>query len=167
MARVKTTKKATAKRSTPRTATKPKPRPKPATTEAKANAAAKPMAKRADFGKPVDGFFAKQPPALRAVLAALRAIVEEEVPGAEAAIKWGMPWYTLDGEMVVGFGAHKAHVNLILSGPPGSFADPEGRLSGEGKTGKHLKLTSVDELPREAVRDWVRAAAANARAKQG
>jgi hypothetical protein len=45
-------------------------------------------------------------------------------------------------------------VNLILSGPPGTFEDPERRLTGEGKPGRHLKLTSLDELPRDAVRGW-------------
>jgi hypothetical protein len=46
-----------------------------------------------------------------------------------------MPFYTLDGGMMCAIGAHKAHVNLILSGPPGAFDDPEGRLTGDGKTG--------------------------------
>jgi hypothetical protein len=49
------------------------------------------------------------------------------------------------------------------SGSPGAFADPGGRLAGEGKTGRHLKLTSLEELPREAVRGWLRAAASLAR----
>jgi hypothetical protein len=35
-----------------------------------------------------------------------------------------------------------------------------------GKTGRHLKLTSLDELPRAAVRGWLRTAAELARAKQ-
>src|SRR5689334_15518260 len=37
-------------------------------------------ARRADFGAPIDGFFAKQPPALREILLALRKIVEEVAP---------------------------------------------------------------------------------------
>jgi hypothetical protein len=122
-------------------------------------------APRADFGAPIDGFFARQPPHLRPILEELRKLVEGEVPGAQSAIKWGMPFYTLDGTMMCALGAHKSHVNLILSGPPGAFADPEGRLSGEGKTGRHLKLTSLDELPREAVRGWLRTAAGLARRK--
>jgi hypothetical protein len=56
-------------------------------------------------------------------------------------------------------------VNLILAGPPGTLADPEGRLEGGGKTGKHLKLRTLADLPRAAVRGWLRAAAATARAK--
>jgi hypothetical protein len=120
---------------------------------------------RADLGAPVEGFFARQPAALREVLEALRAEVERAAPNAVGAIKWGMPFYTLDGEMMCALAAHKSHVNLILAGPPGTYADPEGRLEGGGKTGKHLKLRALAELPRAAVRAWIETAAATARAK--
>ena len=120
---------------------------------------------RADLGAPIDGFFARQPPELRAILEALRAEVARAAPKAEAAIKWGMPFFTLDGEMMCALGAHKSHVNLILAGPPGTYGDPEGRLEGEGKTGKHLKLRTLASLPRAAVRGWLRTAAATARSR--
>ena len=115
---------------------------------------------RADLGAPVDGFFLKQPPALRAILDQLRQLVEQEVPRAESAIKWGNPFYSLDGTTICALSAHKSHVNLILAGPPRSFDDPNGRLTGEGKTGRHLKLTHVDQVPHDEVRAWLRAAAA-------
>ncbi len=131
--------------------------------------AAKPPAekwgRRADLGAPVDGFFARQPPALREILEALRAEIARAAPSAVAAIKWGMPMYTLDGVMMCALGAHKAHVNLILAGPPGTFADPDGLLTGDGKTGKHLKLRALGDVPRAAVRAWLKTAAATARAK--
>ena len=120
---------------------------------------------RADFGAPVEGFFAKQPPELRAVLDDLKKLVEQIAPDATASIKWGMPFYTIDGAMMCAFGGHKSHVNLILAGPPGAFADPEGRLSGEGKTGRHLKLTTLADLPRAAARRWIQTAAELARKK--
>jgi len=121
--------------------------------------------KRADLGQPIDSFFAKQSPQLRAVLVELRKIIEAVVPDAESSIKWGNPFFTLNGKMMVALSSHKAHVNLILAGPPNAFADPHGRLTGEGKTGRHLKLTSLAELPRDEVRGWVKTAAKIARAK--
>ena len=120
---------------------------------------------RADLGAPIDGFFKKQPPPLRAVLVELRKIVESTVPDAESSIKWGNPFFTLNGKMMVALSAHKSHVNLILAGPPNAFADPHHRLTGEGKTGRHLKLSSLVELPRNEVRGWVKTAAKIARAK--
>ena len=62
-------------------------------------AAARPKA-RADFGAPIGGFLAKQPPHLRAILDALRALVEEAAPDAESSLKWGMPFYSIGGKMM-------------------------------------------------------------------
>jgi hypothetical protein len=122
---------------------------------------------RADLGAPVAGFFAKQPPALRPILDELRAMVSKAAPDARSEIKWGMPFFMIGKEIVCALAGFKAHVNLILPGPPGTFADPVGRLEGDGKTGKHLKLRALDDLPRAAVRDWLRVAADRARGAAG
>ncbi len=124
-------------------------------------------AKRADLGAPVAGFFAKQPPALRPILDELRAMVGEAAPDATSQIKWGMPFYMIGKEIVCAVAGFKAHVNLILPGPPGTFVDPDGRLEGDGKTGKHLKLRALDELPRAALRGWLRVATERARGAGG
>jgi hypothetical protein len=129
--------------------------------------APKMYAKRADLGAPIDGFFAKQPPALRPILEELRAMVGETAPEATSQIKWGMPFYSIGDEMMCALAGFKAHVNLILPGPPGTYPDPDARLEGDGKTGKHLKLRALDDLPRAAVRDWLRVAADRARGAAG
>jgi len=120
---------------------------------------------RADLGAPVDEFFGKQPAPMRAILDELRKLVEQTAPEATASLKWGMPFYTVGGATMCALAGHKAHVNLILAGPPGTYADPQGLLEGDGKTGKHLKLRSLDDLPRAAVRGWLRTAAQRARAQ--
>jgi hypothetical protein len=95
----------------------------------------------------------------------LRKLVEGAAPDATASIKWGMPFYSVGSQMMCALAGHRSHVNVILAGPPGTFADPGGLLEGEGKTGRHLELRTLDELPREAVRGWLRKAAEVARAK--
>ncbi len=142
---------------------KSRPTAKP---KAKAKPAAAPMkfGPRKDLGAPVDGFFARQPPHIRPIVDQLRALISEAAPEAESSIKWGMPFYEIAGNTVCAIGAFKQHVNLILPGPPGTYADPDGRLEGDGKTGKHLKLRSADELAPAAVRGWLETAAARARA---
>lgn len=114
---------------------------------------------RADLGAPVDSWFSKQPAALRPIGDALRALIDQTIPKATSSVKWGNAFYELDGGIVCAISAHKAHVNLILSGPPDIFADPKGRLTGEGKTGRHLKLTALDQLPKADVVKWLKAAA--------
>ena len=191
MPRVKTAKKAPKRSPAPsRAAKKPKAAAskkarttaKPANTKRAAakRAAAKPtaakptaakrvtpkrMGPRADFGAPVDSFFARQPPELRAILDTLRKLVSEAAPQATSSLKWGMPFYALEGNMLCAIGGHKSHVNLILPGPPGTYADPEGLLEGGGTTGKHLKLRSLADLPKSTVKAWLKTA--TARAKRG
>jgi hypothetical protein len=146
-----------------------KPKKKPAAANKKLAAAkkkpapAKKIGARPDLGKPVDGFFAKQPPHLRAILDELRKLVDEAAPEATSSLKWGMPFYSMGDQTLCALAGFKAHVNLILPGPPGTYADPVGMLEGDGKTGRHLKLRSLDELPRTAVRGWLRKAAELAR----
>lgn len=123
------------------------------------------VTRRADFGAPIDGFFTQQPAHLRAILEELRVLVEHAAPDAESSIKWGMPFYSVNGAMMCALGAHAAHVNLIMSGPPDAFDDPDGRLSGESKLGRHLKLTDVHDIHHDTVRAWLRTAAELARAK--
>ncbi len=119
-------------------------------------------APRADFGAPIDDFLVKQPPELRVILDALRALIDEAAPHAHASLKWGQPFYALNGAMMCALGAHQAHVNLILVGAPDAFVDPEGRLSGSGSGSRHLKLTSMDDFPRERIRQWLAVSAAYA-----
>src|SRR5262245_40134371 len=111
---------------------------------------------RKDLGAPVDAFFAKQPAHLRPIVEDLRKLIDGAAPGITSAIKWGMPFYSIGGNVVCAIGAHKSHVNLILPGPPGTYADPDGLLEGEGKTGRHLKLKSPSDLPKAAVRGWLK-----------
>ncbi len=124
---------------------------------------AKTPATRADFGEPIDGFFEKQPLHLRVILEELRRMVREVAPDSEASLKWGMPWFTVNGNMMCSLGGHKAHVNLVLVGPADAFSDPGGRLSGSGPNGRHLRLETIDDLPRSAVRGWLKTAARLAR----
>lgn len=119
--------------------------------------------RRADLGAPIEGFFARQAPHLRAILDELRRLVNQAAPEAASSIKWGMPFFTVGGNTLCALAAFKSHVNLILPGPPGTYADPEGRLEGGGKTGKHLKLRTLADLPETSVGGWLRTAADRAR----
>jgi len=140
-------------------------KPTTKTSAAKPAKAARPgPGPRADLGAPIDSFFTKRTGPLRQILDQLRALIDAELPEAASSIKWGMPFYTLAGKPVCALAAFKAHVNLILAGPDGTFADPDGLLEGDGKTGRHLKLRTPEQIPRSAVRGWLRTAATLARA---
>jgi hypothetical protein len=122
-----------------------------------------PVARRDDYDAPILGYVQKQPPALRAVLETMQKLVVEAAPEARAALKWGHPAFTIEGSIMCALQAHKGHVNVVLSGPAGTYADTDGLLEGKGSTGCHLKARSVDDLPREKMRAWLRVAANRAR----
>jgi hypothetical protein len=126
----------------------------------KAPVATKAMGKRADLGAPADGYFAAQPADKRALLEQLRALVKKAAPRAHESIKWGMPFYELDGSLcsLAGF---KNHVSLHLFAPPEVLADPEGRLEGSGKTMRQLKVRSAADIDAASIQRWVKAAAAH------
>jgi len=165
---VKQAKKTIRKTAAPKRAPAVKAKPTPA--RAQRAAVQKPAktskpARRADFGAPIDSFFGKQSAQTRPILEALRELVEAVAPDASSSLKWGMPVYTIDGAILCGLAGHKAHVNLVLSGPERIFEDPEGLLAGASKDGRHLKLTTLADLPRTRVRAWLKAAAEHARSK--
>jgi hypothetical protein len=132
-------------------------------TPAKA-APAKTWGSRSDLGAPIDGFFERQPAHLRAVLEELRKLVEAAAPDAAASLKWGMPFYCIDGRMTCALAGFQSHVSLVLAGPPAIFDDPEGRLEGDGRGSRHLKMRTIGELRRGEARKWIRAAVKHARA---
>ena len=130
-----------------------------ATPKKKTTSPAKKPGPRADLGANIDGFFEKHAGAQRETLDALRALIEAAIPTAEASLKWGMPMWTIDGEIVCGLRAAKKHVGLILSGPTERFVDPDGLLEGEGKTGRQFKVTDAAGIPKKQVTAWLKAAA--------
>ena len=121
---------------------------------------------RSDFGAPIDRFLGKQPSHLREILEELRRLIETAAPDAQSSLKWGMPCFTVAGRMLCMLGGHTEHVNLVLVGPEGTFVDPQGRLAGHGRGGRHLQLRSLAELPRASVRKWLRAAVQYARSQE-
>src|SRR5690349_9621131 len=117
------------------------------------------MSKRADFGKPVDGFIKKRPPEQQKILTELKKLIMSAAPDCDAQLKWGMPHYTIAGKYYAATSAHKAHVNLIMFGSPKSFDDPDGLLEGDGKMGRHLKIETAKDLPKAKIKKWLAAAA--------
>ncbi|HKY52432.1 MAG TPA: DUF1801 domain-containing protein [Candidatus Limnocylindria bacterium] len=115
---------------------------------------------RKDLGAPVDKYFADQPPDKRALLDKLRALVDRELPQAEATIKWGVPIYQVNGRNVCSIAAFKEHVGINFFAPPDKLADPDRRLEGGGKSMRMLKVRSAKDIDSAGIRRWLKAAVA-------
>lgn len=117
-------------------------------------------AKRRDLGAPVDAYFAQHPPEKRALLEKLRALVAKGVPGADASIKWGVPFYQKDGKNVCSLAAFKEHVGINFFASPAVLVDPGKKLEGEGKGMRMLKVRRPEDIDSASILRWLKATVA-------
>jgi len=61
--------------------------------------------------KTIDEYIAAFPPDVQEILEKVRATIREAAPEAEEAIKYGIPTFTLKGNLVH-FGAYKKHIGF-------------------------------------------------------
>lgn len=146
-------------------AAKPRKPSKPAARKTATRKPAKPAdkkyGKRADLGASIDGYLAGLDGEPRAICAGLVTLIRKAAPAATSELKWGMPVFTIGGEMLCYFRAQKTYVRFGLA-PGATLDDPDGVLYGSGD-GKHLKLASKKDLDpkrQKQVTGWVRAVAA-------
>ncbi len=85
----------------------------------------------------VDDYIAKAQPFAQPILRHVRELVHEALPNAEEALKWGVPYFVVDGKNAVGMAAFKKHASVMVCS----------EKSAGGGMGNFGKLTSVDELP--------------------
>ncbi len=62
----------------------------------------------------MDGYIAGFPPDVRAILERIRATIAQAAPEAEEAIKYRLPTFVLDGNLVH-FGAFKRHIGFYAT----------------------------------------------------
>lgn len=92
----------------------------------------------------IDNFAVASPPAVRELILAIREFILDQVPDADEALKWSQPWYDRNGPVAY-IGAFSAHANLGF--PRG--AELAGRfpmLEGSGKSMRHVKICTVEDL---------------------
>jgi hypothetical protein len=87
---------------------------------------------------------------------ALREIVRAAAPKATEAYKWAQPVYEENGP-VVWIKAHKQHVNIgFWRGA--EMTDPKGLLEGDGDRMRHIKLTSLADVKKSVIAEFVKLA---------
>jgi len=89
----------------------------------------------------------------------LHAIVIEAIPNATTTIKWGVPFYQVNGKNVCALASFKEHVGINFFAPPAALADPGKKLEGSGKSNRMLKVRNTADLDKAAIRRWLKAAA--------
>jgi hypothetical protein len=107
--------------------------------------------------KTVDEYAASFPGWQAEAIGAIRQIIREAAPKATESIKWAQPVWEENGPMVW-LKAYKTYVNLgFWRGV--ELTDPKGLLEGDGNLMRHVKITSLEELNKPAIKRFVTQAA--------
>jgi hypothetical protein len=131
----------------PKTAKKAAPARRPAPTKA------------TDGDAAVQAYIAALPDWKKAVTKQIDALIEREVPGVRRAIKWGMPFYGVEGQgWFLRLAAYKAHMNLRFT--RGTSLKPLPPVGEPGFEPRGLTLKEEDDLDEKQFASWVRQAAA-------
>jgi hypothetical protein len=101
----------------------------------------------------IDEYVAKAG-AQRDVVKGLRALVKKTIAGCEEYVNpWKIPSFDSDGT-VCGFMKGNEHVTFIfLRGA--ALPDPEGLLEGTGKSVRHVKVRTVADVKRPALKKLI------------
>ncbi len=94
----------------------------------------------------VDTYIAGVAPFAQPILTRLRALVHKAAPGVEETVKWGRPFFTLDGRMLGMMSAFKAH--CIFGFWRSDMGGPD---RGESAGGDYGRITSLADLPADDV----------------
>lgn len=85
----------------------------------------------------VDAYIEAAEPFAQPILSHVRDLVHQALPEAEESLKWGVPYFTVNGKNAVGMASFKKHASVIVCSD---------EVAGGGM-GNFGKLTSVEELP--------------------
>jgi len=91
--------------------------------------------------KKVENYIEKQKSPQREICQKLRKIILKTFPNIKEEMKLGVPWY--EGKYYIV--ALKEHVNLGFS-LKGLSKEETGLFEGGGKTMKHIKISSLNEI---------------------
>lgn len=105
----------------------------------------------------VDEYIAALDGPLREAAAKARAVIDENLEGADSAIKWAHPTWSLGKKPVCYLKAASRHVTFgFWHGA--SIDDPSGRLETSGSVMAHAKLHSAEDVDAKLFTDWLRQA---------
>ncbi len=101
----------------------------------------------------VDGFIAGYPPQVRKLLSEMRALIRENAPDAAEKIAYGIPTFTLNGNLVH-FSGYERHIGFY----PGSegIAAFEAELAGYKRAKGSVQFPVDRPLPRDLIARIVR-----------
>jgi hypothetical protein len=107
----------------------------------------------------VDEYIAAIPEPLRAVAERTRQVIDANLDGADSAIRWAHPTWSLGKTPVCYLKVASKHLTFgFWHGA--SIDDPSGRLESSGEVMAHVKLRDVGDVDAKLFADWLKQARA-------
>lgn len=104
--------------------------------------------------KEVTTYIANAPEPQKSILNALRALIFDVVPDAVEEFKWSRPVYGHNKDFAY-LVANKNHVNFGFSQFT-KIKNPTEILEGTGKTMRHVKLRSLEDIDESLFSKWLK-----------
>ena len=104
----------------------------------------------------MDDYLNSLPPAQKAALARVRAVVKDVVPEAEEGVSYGAPAFRYAGRPLLGFRAAKKHLSVFPFSPAAIEAVKD-RLVGFDLSKGTIRFSPDDPMPEDVLADLVRA----------
>ena len=105
----------------------------------------------------IDEYIAALPAELGEVAAAARRVIDARLDGAESAIKWAHPTWSLGKRPICYLKGASKHVTFgFWQGA--SIDDPSGRVETSGEVMAHVKLREPADVDGQLLSDWLRQA---------
>ena len=104
----------------------------------------------------MDDYLGGLPPAEKAALERVRAVVAAAAPEAEEGRSYGMPAFIYAGRPLLGFGAAKKHLSIFPFSPAAVEAVSD-RLGGFDLAKGTIRFTPDRPVPEDVLLDLVRA----------
>jgi hypothetical protein len=105
----------------------------------------------------VDDYLAAMPTPLREAAESTRGVIDKHLKGAESAIKWAHPTWSIGKKPVCYLKTASKHVTFgFWRGA--SIDDPSGRLETSGEVMAHTKLRRPEDVDEPLFANWLRQA---------
>jgi uncharacterized protein YdhG (YjbR/CyaY superfamily) len=104
----------------------------------------------------MDDYLNGLPPAQKAALERVRAVVEDVAPEAEEGVSYGMPAFLLAGRPLLGFRAAKKHLSVFPFSPAAIEAVKD-RLEGFDLSKGTIRFSPETPVPEDVLAALVRA----------
>jgi uncharacterized protein YdhG (YjbR/CyaY superfamily) len=100
---------------------------------------------------PIDAYLAAMPGEKRTVLEALRERIKAVVPNAEEVVSYGIPAFSVEGRVVIGFKANKSDYAIYPFSGGAAERFPE-ELTGRAVTSGSIHFVPDDPIPDDLLR---------------